>query len=183
MKPRYEGASKGITAESLVITADGLVDMVDRLTSTYRQDVIVEPFVEGGGEFTVAVVGNDPPEALPVLQRAIDRETRIGLHALEHRGMPEAERDFALGGTITPALESTLTDMSLTIFEKLECRDFARADFRVDGNGQAWFLEINPLPTFDPTGTFAIISEIMGRRYEEFLADVLSRAFRRLRIL
>ena len=48
---------------------DGVRREVERQTRLYEQDVSVERFVEGA-EFTVAVVGNDPPRVLPVLQRA-----------------------------------------------------------------------------------------------------------------
>ena len=62
----------------------------------------------------------------------------------------------------------------------LECRDFSRSDFRVDPAGRVWFLEVNPLPTFAPDGTFAILAELAGRRYPDFLADVLAGGLRRL---
>jgi D-alanine-D-alanine ligase len=126
------------------------------------------------------VVGHNPPEALPVLQRAVEPTTGIGLHALEHRGAPEADWGYALPGDLTPALEARLQAMALDVFQALDCRDFARADFRVDASGAPWFLEVNPLPTFAPDDTFAIVAELQGRAYGELLADVLGRGLRRL---
>jgi D-alanine-D-alanine ligase len=182
VKPRHEGTSKGITPQSRVETVDALRAEVDRVTSTYEQDALVEGFVEGGGEFTVAVVGHDPPEALPALQRAVESSTGIGLHALEHRGAPSADEEWAheLGGTLEPDLEEALQAHALRVFDVLDCRDFARADFRVDADGQPWFLEVNPLPTFAPDDTFAVIAEIMGREYVDYLAEVFGRGLRRL---
>ncbi len=185
VKPRYEGTSKGITPQSRVEDVDALRTEVNRVTATYEQDAVVEQFVEGGGEFTVAVVGHNPPEALPVLQRAVEPSTGIGLHALEHRGAPAADAnwDHDLAGTLEPELEQRLQDLALRAFSALDCRDFARADFRVDADGQPWFLEINPLPTFAPDDTFAIIAEIMGRDYVDYLGDVFERGLRRLGVL
>lgn len=183
VKPRYEGSSKGIHPGSRVESVAALRAEIERAVALYRQDVLVEPFIDGGGEWTVAVVGNEPPEALPVLQRALEQETRIGLHALEHRGAAaSAAWSYDLEGSLSPALERTLQALAVRVYEKLECLDFARIDFRVDVAGQPWFLEINPLPTFDPDGTFAILAELMNRPYEAFLADVLSRGLRRLRL-
>ncbi len=181
-KPRYEGTSKGITPESKVDDVAALRREVERITTTYGQDAVAEEFVSGGGEFTVAVVGHDPPEALPVLQRGVEPTTDIGLHALEHRGAPTADEDwdYALRGTLAPALEERLQTLTLRLFRKLDCRDFARADFRVDADGQPWFLEINPLPTFKPGDTFAIIAELMGRDYIDYLAEVFERGLHRL---
>ena len=182
VKPRSEGTSKGITPQSRVETVDALRAEVDRVTTTYRQDALAEGFVEGGGEFTVAVVGHDPPAPLPVLQRAVETSTGLGLHALEHRGAPaaDADWDYDLPGTLEPALEDRLQALALRVFETLDCRDFARADFRVDADGRPWFLEVNPLPTFAPDDTFAIAAELMGRDYVPYLAEVFSDGLRRL---
>ncbi len=182
VKPRHEGTSKGITPQSKVDDTAALRREVDRVTTTYDQDAVVEGFVAGGGEFTVAVVGHDPPEALPVLQRGVEPTTGLGLHALEHRGAPTANRDwdYELPGTLTPDLEDRLQSLTLRVFDRLDCRDFARADFRVDADGQPWFLEINPLPTFAPDDTFAIVAELMGRDYVDYLAEVFERGLRRL---
>jgi D-alanine-D-alanine ligase len=180
VKPRGEGTAKGITPSSRVSTFEALREQVAWCTATYRQDAIVEAFITGGGEFTVAVIGNDPPRALPVLQRAVEKETRIGLHALERKGLPEVAYDYVVEGSLDASLEEELHRLSLAVYEKLMCRDFARIDFRVDAAGQPWFIEINPLPTFAPDGTFAVIAELMGLSYSEFLSDVLQIGLRRL---
>ena len=184
VKPRYEGTSKGITPQSKVNDGAALRREVERVTTTYDQDAVAEGFVSGGGEFTVAVAGHDPPEALPVLQRGVEPTTDIGLHALEHRGAPTAERNWnhELRGTLDPDLEERLQTLTLRAFDRLDCRDFARADFRVDAEGQPWFLEINPLPTFAPDDTFAIVAELMGRDYVDYLAGVFERGLQRLEL-
>jgi D-alanine-D-alanine ligase len=85
-----------------------------------------------------------------------------------------------LPGTLTPALEAALADAAVRAFEALRCRDFARVDFRLDASGAPRFLEINPLPTFAREGSFAILAELMGRDFEELLAEVLTLGLRRL---
>ena len=182
VKPRYEGSSKGITPSSRVESVGALRREVDRLTQTYDQDALVERFVEGGGEFTAGVVGHDPPEALPVLQRAVETTTGIGLHALEHRGAQDTETawEYELAGMLDDALDQRIRFLALQCFDVLQCRDFARADFRVDDDGQPWFLEVNPLPTFAPDDTFAIAAELRGEAYVPFLASVFHDALRRV---
>ena len=181
VKPRYEGTAKGIAPTSRCDDVAALRAEVERQTRIYGQDVLAERFV-AGSEFTVAVVGNDPAEALPVLQRATERTTGIGLHALERHEDPDDPFDYDLSGGLDAALEARLHDLALRVYEKLECKDFARADFRVDARGAPWFIETNPLPTFAPDGTFAIIAELMNRPYEDLLADVLARGLRRLAV-
>lgn len=179
VKPRYEGAAMGITPSAKVTSMTALRNEVEKLHKAYRQDVIIEKFIEGS-EFTVAVVGNDPPEALPVLQRAVERTTGIGLHALERKGVEQQNWQYDTPGELSLSLERELQNAAVAIYEKLECLDFARLDFRVDENGQPWFLEINPLPTFAPDGTFAILAELSDVTYPEWVASILAIGFRRL---
>ena len=177
VKPRYEGTAKGIAPSSRCDTAAQMRSEVARQHALYRQDLLVESFVEGA-EYTVGVVG-EPPLALPVLQRATERDSGIGAHALDRHGEPAQQSTVDVAGVLTPALEGELQAMAVKAHQALECRDFSRSDFRVDRAGRAWFLEINPLPTFAPDGTFAILAELAGRPYREFLSGILGSAIDR----
>ena len=179
VKPRYEGSAKGLTAQNKVFSTEALKEQLDHLSRAYQQDVLVESFVEGS-EYTVAVVGHDPVVTLPVIQRAIEPQSGIGLHVLDRKGLPPTDGTYKLPGDLSPELESRLGAAALSVFQKLECKDFARLDFRVDEEGNEWFLEINPLPTFAPDGTFAIMAELRGQTYPEFLAGVLRNAISRV---
>jgi D-alanine-D-alanine ligase len=181
VKPRREGTAKGIGPTSRVETRDALVREVARVVATYGQPALVEAFLDGP-EYTVTLVGHAPPRALPTLQRALEATTRIGVHALErHRPPPGGWRHVA-PGTLDPGLEADLVALAGRAFAALECRDFARADFRLDGQGQPRFLEMNPLPTFAPDGSFGIIAELLGRPLDDLLAEVLRDGLRRLRL-
>jgi D-alanine-D-alanine ligase len=176
VKPRWEGTAKGIRRSSRVGSADALAEEVARVVRDYRQPALVEPFLPGP-EYTVSVVGT-PPRALPALQRALERETGIGVHALSR------ECGAALGhhlpGALDPDLERALAHHALAAFRALRCLDFARADFKLDAAGRPAFLEINPLPTFASDGTFAILAELQGTPYPTFLAGLLQEGLRRL---
>jgi D-alanine-D-alanine ligase len=184
VKPRWEGASKGIGASSRVENREELAREVVRIARDYRQPALVEAFV-AGAEYTVTVVGHAPPRALPVLQRALDRATDIGLHALvgvhsKPATDPDPGPDHYLPGDLNPVLEAELQRLSLQCFELFECLDFARIDFRLDAAGQPVFLEINPLPTFAVDGSFGILAELEGRPVEQLLAEVFEAALARL---
>jgi len=144
--------------------------------SRYRQPALVEHFLEGP-EYTVTVIGNDPPRALPVLQRALEVETRIGLHAVE---TPSAQPPHVIPGILDAALEARLAALAIRAYDALECHDFARADFKCDAAGALYFLEINPLPTFAPDASFGILAAVMNRTHEDLLAEVLALGLRRL---
>ncbi len=178
VKPRWEGTAKGITPGSRVGDRAALAREVARVVRDYRQPALIEPFLPGA-EYTVTLIGNAPPRALPVLQRALEAETRIGLHALE-RHAPPGGFGHVLPGALSPALEAELHGYAVRAFEALACRDFARADFRLDAAGRPRFLELNPLPTFAREGSFAILAELLGRTLEDLLAEVLGLGLARL---
>jgi D-alanine-D-alanine ligase len=178
VKPRWEGTAKGIAPSSKVADRASLRREVARIARDYRQPALVEQFLPGA-EYTVSVVGH-PPRALPVLQRALEAGTRIGIHALERHPAPAGGWQPLTPGVLDAALESELASLALRAFAALDCRDFARADFRLDAAGRPRFLEMNPLPTFSPSGSFGIQAELEGRPFEALLADVIAGALARL---
>jgi D-alanine-D-alanine ligase len=179
VKPRWEGTAKGIGPRSRVEDRAALVREVARIVREYRQPALVEAFLEGP-EYTVTLVGNDPPRALPVLQRALEATTKIGLHALERHAAPQGGWRGEVPGGLDLVLEQELAALAIRAYQALECLDFARADFRLDAAGQPRFLEMNPLPTFAPDASFGILAELEGRRAEELIADVLASGLQRL---
>jgi D-alanine-D-alanine ligase len=178
-KPRWEGSAKGIRPSSRVADREALAREVERIARDYEQPALVEAFLPGA-EYTVTLIGNAPPRALPVLQRALEAETGIGVHALERHAPPGGGWRHVTPGRLEPALEARLVALAVRTFEALECRDFARADFRLDARGEPVFLEINPLPTFAPDGSFGILAELAGRPLAELLAEVLAGGLARL---
>lgn len=180
VKPRWEGTAKGIGPWSRVEDAASLAAAVERVTRDYRQPALVEPFLPGA-EYTVAVIGNDPPRALPALQRALEVSTRIGVHALERLAPPGGFAHCA-PGRLDPALEARLAELAVRAFAALECRDFARADLRLDARGEPWFLEINPLPSFARDGSFGVLAEVLGGSFEALVGEALASGLRRLEL-
>jgi D-alanine-D-alanine ligase len=181
VKPRWEGTAKGLTPSSRVQDREALVREVARVVGDYRQPALVERFLPGA-EYTVTIVGHDPPRALPVLQRALEARTGIGLHALDRPAVaapPEGWR-HETPGALDETLEERLAALAIRAHEALGCRDFSRSDLRLDAEGTPRFLEINPLPTFARDGTFGILAEWQGRAVEDLVAEVLAEALRRI---
>jgi D-alanine-D-alanine ligase len=67
VKLLHEGSSMGLSYASVVDSPRKLAERVAYLTATYAQPVLVEQFIDGR-EFTVPVLGNTPPRALPVIE-------------------------------------------------------------------------------------------------------------------
>ena len=71
IKPVSGGCSQGIYEQNLVFSKESCTKFVRTTIEQSNQPVLVEEFL-GGKEFTVGILGNDPPRALPVLEYVND---------------------------------------------------------------------------------------------------------------
>ena len=174
VKPRYEGTAKGIGPQNVIHNNHDLKKRVSELKKIYRQDVLVEIFLPGN-EYTSATVGY-PLKSLPVLQRALHKNTKVGLHTIKN----ESDEAYEISHHLPLKLEEQLKKWSLQICEIMNVKDYARIDYKMDEAGNPYFLEINPLPTFAIDNTFAILAEIEGKAYDEYLGEILDEAIKRI---
>ncbi len=192
VKPRHEGSAKGIEPDSRADDPRALKKSIRRVIEDYGQPAIVEKFIIGW-EFTIGIIGNDcptggGPEVLPVVQRHVESTTGLSSHIFEKAGINKEDlkyRDFL---EIGPDLESRIKDYALTVFRGLDCRDFARLDFRVSerlsssGKPAIYLLEINPLPSLAQDDYFAMTAELLGISYNEMINRILDAAVKRYKI-
>lgn len=178
VKPRCEGSSKGISEQSVVHSLPQLKEQAASVIQAYHQPALVEEFIRGT-EFTVAIVGNDPPEAMPVVQIAIDG--RIDLGELFYTfSRISSGADYLCPARIDSALEERLKALALATYRAVDCIDFGRVDIRVDREGTPYVLEINPLPSLSTEDVFMTIATRLGVTYEEMIGKILEAALQRL---
>ena len=177
VKPRYEGSSKGLTDRSVVRTTEALRAQMSWVMQTYHQPALVEEFIRGN-EFTVAIVGNDPPEVLPVVRIQIDGRTELGDLFYTFSRISEGAKYICPAG-IPAGLERRLKELALRTYQAVECRDFGRVDFRVDQAGNPFVLEINPLPSLSTEDVFGILANQLGISYSEMIGKILNVAIQR----
>ncbi len=177
VKPRYEGSSKGLTDRSVVRTAEALRVQMSWVIQTYHQPALVEEFIRGN-EFTVALIGNDPPEVLPVVRIQIDGLTELGDLFYTFSRISEGAKYLCPAG-VPAGLERRLKELALRTYEAVECRDFGRVDFRVDQAGNPFVLEINPLPSLSTEDVFGVLANHLGISYSAMIGRILTAAIRR----
>jgi len=173
VKPNQEDASLGITPESVVRDEDGYRGQVRKVLETYRQPALVESYVEGR-EFNVAVMEDGTATALPVSEIDFSalpaEEPRICSyeakwfedHPLYQKTPPVCP------APIGEDLTRTLQGLAVDAFRALECRDYARVDFRMDGRGRISILEVNPNPDISLNAGYARALGAAGVPYASF---------------
>ena len=143
VKPDREGSALGV---HIVEGASELEEAISEAL-THDSSVVVETFIDGT-ETTVAVLGNDDPQVLPVIEIVPQGESSFY----------DFTAKYAIGGAdhIIPArLTQKQTEKcqqaALAAHEALGCRGVSRTDIIVDANDDCWVLETNTIPGMTAT--------------------------------
>jgi D-alanine-D-alanine ligase len=182
VKTLHEGTSKGITQASRVENFKQLKEQVEHICRNYKQPALVEEFIKGT-EFTVGVIGNNPPEPMPVVQYAIGGKTALGNEFYSYRHVVEKSVEYICPAPIEEKLALHLQDLAVRAYKSVDCRDFGRVDFRVDKSGNPYVLEINPLPNLGPDDVFVLFAKVKGMTYNQIINKIMDEALIRLELM
>lgn len=189
LKPNFGDSSFGITEDSVVGSSAELVERLEGLRDLIGdQPVLVQEFLTGP-EYTVGLIGNPATglHALPVMtvNYAGLPDGLPHLLGYESKWQPDSpywSRIAYEEAVLRPDDLRGLVDHASRLFERLGCRDYARFDFRTDGSGEIKLLEANPNPSWCWDGKMALMADIAGWSYAEFLTHVLDAAVQRLEL-
>jgi len=166
VKPNCQGSSVGVTiAKTLPEAIHATRDCLARYG-----DTLVEQFVRGR-ELTVGIVGR---QVLPLM------EVRSAEEFYDYRAKYEVNTTqylFDIGLPEDQIVE--LQRQSLKAFDILDCRDLARVDMILEGNGQAKFLEVNTLPGFTTHSLVPKAAKHLGISMPELCDMLVNRAWQR----
>jgi len=133
----------------------------------YSDTILVEEFIDGR-ELTVAVWGNDKPEAFPVIE------------IVPHSGRYDYQSKYTKGATeyIVPAklandITSTIQKVALESFIQLECRGIARVDIMLDKDNNPYVLEVNTIPGMTATSLVPKAAAAVGITFADLCEHLL----------
>lgn len=178
VKPRFEGSSKGLNENSRVENMEELKNQAKYIIDTYKQPALIEEFISGQ-EFTVAIIGNDPAEVMPVIQIKIDGRLKLNNRFYTFARITSNRLEYVCPARITEELNKKISNIALKAYNAVECYDFGRVDFRVDNDGNPYVLEINPLPSLSTEDVFPIVAKQAGLSYEQMIGKIINSALKR----
>jgi D-alanine-D-alanine ligase len=180
VKPNRADGSIGITANLVAHTMTELLGSLERLRDEFPNEaMLIHEFLDGP-EYSVGVLGN-VGQGLEILPRVVidndDLDPGLSrIRAYESKVIPATD-DYEVLKAKDAALDErtrrTLADYSTQLFERLGCRDYARFDFRLDRNGEIKLLEANPNPEWCWNSKLAVMAQLTGMSYTEFLLRLL----------
>ena len=165
IKPNDQGSTIGLT----VVKDESELDDAIELARKFANVVLIEEFIVGK-EITVTVIGD---KAYPIIEIVPSH----GLYDYEckyNQGMTE----YFCPANIDKDLTKAIQESALKIHKLLGCRHYSRADFRLDENGKAWFLELNTLPGMTETSLVHKAAKASGLSFPELIQTIINEALK-----
>ncbi|MGA2775568.1 MAG: ATP-grasp domain-containing protein [Candidatus Omnitrophota bacterium] len=189
VKPNREGSAKGIDKTNVVHTRPELYGKIREVISVYRQEALVEEFIEGR-ELTVGILENGKVCILPILEIDFSNCRNSGEYFYSWK-MKEFQGNAEMGLTpvfhcpakLSAETERKVREVALKTHRCLGCFDISRTDIRLDNFNTPYVLEINPLPGLNPKDSnFSAMAYAAGMKYEDLIDAILLSASERKRL-
>jgi D-alanine-D-alanine ligase len=184
VKPAREDGSIGIEFSAVVSSIRELMERMDWLHANFDSPVLIEEYIEGR-EMYVGVIGNDKPEALPVveldLSKLPDGTPRIAAAEVKWGKGTKAYRDTKSAVATDLSEETTLAlqQTAVAAYQALELRDYGRVDMRLQPDGRVHVIEVNPNPWLSSKAEFAMAARKAGRTYTQLVGEIVELAMTR----
>ncbi|WP_172623447.1 D-alanine--D-alanine ligase family protein [Arabiibacter massiliensis] len=166
VKPATEGSALGVY---IVEGADEVAAAIGKVFEIDRE-ALIERYIKGT-ELTVAVIGNEELEALPIIEIVPKSE------------FYDYESKYAPGGSqhICPAPlpdETTrlVQDLAIRAHRALSCRGVSRTDLILEEDGSCWVLETNTIPGMTGTSLLPDAARAAGISFPELCTRLVGYA-------
>lgn len=139
----------------------------------YSETVVVEQYIKGQ-EITVAVWGNDTPQALPIVEIA-PKSGCYDYKSKYTKGATEYIVPARLPETVYQAVQQT----AVQAHQALQCRGLSRVDFMVEESGAFYVLEVNTVPGMTETSLVPKAAAAQGINFGDFVLKLIDLALQK----
>ncbi len=186
IKPNCGDSSIGITQHAVVQSAEELIDYINYLNEILPGvPLLIQEYLDGP-EYTVGLIGNPGKfDVLPLMEVDYSNlpDNLPKILAYESKWLPDSAYWNNIKykeAELPDDIARKLIDYSQALFERVECRDYARFDFRADSHGNIKLLEVNPNPGWCWDGKFNLMAGYANISYRQMLEMILKSARERL---
>lgn len=190
VKPNFGDSSFGITQQSVAKNHEQLINAISMIRERlgYDKPILVEELLTGK-DLSVGIIGN-PLTSYTVLPITEEDYSDVPadlprICGYEAKWLPDSPyyKIKSIPANLTETEEKFIVECCMKLFERLECRDYSRFDWRLDAKGQPKLLEVNPNPGWCWDGHLAKMAKFGGMSYAEMLQAILQAAEQRLEYL
>lgn len=163
VKSASQGSSIGVM---IVQESAELSESIDEAFK-YSDHVLVEEFIQGR-ELTVAIWGNDEPEALPIIE-IIPYSGRYDYQSKYTKGATE----YIVPAALADDTAALVQKVAIEAFIQLGCRGIARVDIMLDKNDKPYVLEVNTIPGMTATSLVPKAAAAVGITFADLCERLL----------
>ena len=184
VKPVSEDGSIGIDVGSVVDSVKELMERIHHLHEELDVPILIEEYIEGR-EIYAAILGNRPPEALPLIELDLSKlpadTPRIAGREVKFERDSEAFKltKSALAEDLDEEMVGKLQEAAKTTYRALKLRDYARIDMRLAKDGTIYVIEANPNPWLSSQAEFAMAARGSERTYTQMIKEIVEVAVAR----
>ena len=190
LKPSHEGSSIGINWDNVVNDEKALRAKLREMLETYEQPILIEKFIDGR-EFSVGMVGNfdqnEEPTVLPILEIDFSGfpEELGRVLGQKAKSVFDDSSNYKCPANIDEPLRKRIEIHAKASFKVLDCKDWARMDYRLDADGELYFLEVNTLPGIDydvvrdELSFYPMMWYALGKKFPDMIREVIHAAIKR----
>jgi D-alanine-D-alanine ligase len=187
VKPNFGDSSFGITQRSVVHSLEALTEVIGDIRARFGYDkpILVEEFLSGQ-DLSVGIIGNPTVgyRVLPITEEdyAAVPEDLPRICGYEAKWDPASPywQIKSVPANLPADTEKMIVEWCLRLFERLDCRDYCRFDWRLDASGYPKLLEVNPNPGWCWDGHLAKMANFDGMSYSDMLNAILQAADQRV---
>lgn len=165
VKPVHEGSSLGLT---IARTEDELVAGIETAL-THGRTVMVEQYIEGR-ELTVGVIGNDEPDALPLIEIVPGKEFEFFDYNAKY--LPGASEEIC-PAPVSEEIAAKAQEYAIKAHKVLRLRGYSRTDMLMDGQENLYLLETNTIPGMTETSLLPQAAAAYGLDFPSLLARLI----------
>ncbi|MFX1390285.1 MAG: methyltransferase domain-containing protein [Promethearchaeota archaeon] len=190
VKPNFGDSSFGITKNSVVKNGEQLLNAISDIREKFGYDkpILIEQFLTGK-DLTVGIIGNPPEEyiILPIIEEDYSNlpPELPKICGYEAKWNPESPywNIKSIPAVLPQNVIEIIENCSIKLFERLECQDYARFDWRLDMKGNPKLLEVNPNPGWCWDGHLAKMCNYADLSYKEMIYRILDVAIKRNKLI
>ncbi|MEO0278390.1 MAG: D-alanine--D-alanine ligase [candidate division WOR-3 bacterium] len=163
VKPVDEGSTIGVS----IVRNDKEYEEAVQEAFKYSDEVLVEEYIDGR-EITVGVLGEEVLPPIEIIPKSgfYDYASKYTKGLTEYRVPALLEKD----------IEEMAKSWALIAHRALYQKSVSRSDFRVDKNGNLYFLEINSIPGMTETSLIPKAAQAAGISFDDVVEIILSYA-------
>lgn len=167
IKPADQGSSVGAS----IARNKKELDKSLKIAHRFSDKVLIEEYIVGK-ELTCAVLGNEKPFALPVIEivplkgKFFDYESKY----------TESGSQEIVPARISKTLTKRVQEIAVKVYKAIGCKGFGRVDFILKDNKEPVVLEINTIPGLTPMSLLPKAAKSAGITYPKLLDTIIEYA-------